>query len=244
MLANVVRRQARVVLTAAARQSIPSLLARVSRPSSLALRPFSTTLCRSDDYAARAQAPAGNTPYSDNPPNRQLFLGNLAFEANESDIRDLISPFGEVESVRIIHNPDGSSRGFAYATFAEQASADQCIQSPLQIFGRQVRVDYSLPPPGRILFVGNLAPGGHEGHVRDVFEPFGAIQRVSVGQSPRGGIHSFAHVEFLKEEDAVRAHEQMAKTPPRILDHELRVTYASPRPPPSPKPFRRGRLAM
>ncbi|KAK7029907.1 hypothetical protein R3P38DRAFT_3266760 [Favolaschia claudopus] len=249
MLANVVRRQARVVLTAAARQSTTSLLARIPRPVSLALRPFSTTLCRSDEYAARAQAPAG-TPYSDNPPSRQLFLGNLAFEANESDIRDLISQFGEVEGVRIIHNPDGSSRGFAYATFAEQASADQCIQSPLQIFGRQVRVDYSLPPsnrpstpkltpgsvargaqpPGRTLFVGNMPFGTDEPEIREKFEPFGPIKSIRIATRPGGEPRGFAHVEFLREEDAISCYESFVEEPLYMLDRNIRVDYAPTRP--------------
>ncbi|KAK7035695.1 hypothetical protein R3P38DRAFT_2616113 [Favolaschia claudopus] len=253
MSASIFRGQARVVRNLAFRQSTLSLLVNTPRSSSWALRPFSTTLCWSNE-SGDAQRPVKTTStripgtptwMAKTPPSRQLYLGNIHFDATEEDIHELVLPFGEVDSVRLLRNPDGSHRGTGWVVFADQSAADRCLVVGLDLFDRPLRVEYSKAnnlrgqPPSRILYVGNLAPGDHEGHVRDVFEPFGAIQRVSVATSRRGEPRGFAHVEFLNEEDAVSAHEQMAVTPPRILDHELRVTYASPRPPLAPQASRR-----
>ncbi|HMK59611.1 MAG TPA: RNA-binding protein [Dissulfurispiraceae bacterium] len=52
----------------------------------------------------------------------KIYVGNIAFNAAEDDIRVLFSAHGQVESVKMITDPQtGRARGFG---FVEMASAD------------------------------------------------------------------------------------------------------------------------
>jgi RNA recognition motif-containing protein len=50
--------------------------------------------------------------------NQKLYVGNLNFEANEDQVRELFSNFGEVQEVKIVMDRfTGRSRGFAFVRF-------------------------------------------------------------------------------------------------------------------------------
>lgn len=145
-------------------------------------------------------------------------------------------------------NPDGSSRGFGYVTFTEQEAADRCIQAGLEVFGRPIRLDYTVPknldrraptatgggrnanPPGRVLFAGNIPFGTEESELREKFEPFGPLKSVRIATRPGGEPRGFAHVEFLRDEDATACFESFAEEPLYMLDRNVRVDYAPVRP--------------
>lgn len=47
--------------------------------------------------------------------NARLYVGNLSYEANESELEDLFNGFGNVKSVEIIYNPrTHKSKGYAF----------------------------------------------------------------------------------------------------------------------------------
>ncbi len=53
----------------------------------------------------------------------KIYVGNISFNATEDDIRGLFTPFGEIESVKLISDPQtGRARGFG---FVEMTSADE-----------------------------------------------------------------------------------------------------------------------
>jgi cold-inducible RNA-binding protein len=53
----------------------------------------------------------------------KIFVGNVSFNATEADIKELFSPFGGIESVKLITDPQtGRARGFG---FVEMPSADE-----------------------------------------------------------------------------------------------------------------------
>ncbi|KAJ7325518.1 hypothetical protein DFH08DRAFT_787615 [Mycena albidolilacea] len=85
-------------------------------------------------------------------------------------------------------------------------------------------------PPGRVLFVGNMPYGTEEADLRDKFLPFGPLRSIRLATKPGGEPRGFAHVEFLKEADAVAAYESFAEEPLYMLDRNLRVDYAPVRP--------------
>ncbi|KAJ7605930.1 hypothetical protein FB45DRAFT_464152 [Roridomyces roridus] len=259
MFANAFRRQARAALVAAATRSLAAPALPTTRPRILLpLRTLSTSLAR--QFSATTEGPKT----SENPPSLQLFLGNIAFEATEHDIGQTLSQFGEVESVRIVTNPDGSSRGFGYATFKNQEAATAAFEAGLWILDRPLRTDYTIPrdaqrspsprafrssssdaapraaaPPSNVIFCGNLPFGADEAEVREKFAPFGAIRSVRVSTRPDGTSRGFAHVEFLSKEDAVAAHASYLEEPLYMLDRNVRVDFAPVRPtahnPPSSK---------
>lgn len=58
-----------------------------------------------------------------------LFVGNLPFEATESELRSLFEQAGTVESIRIITDRyTGRPRGFAFVEMVTEAEAAKAIQ--------------------------------------------------------------------------------------------------------------------
>ena len=56
--------------------------------------------------------------------NRKLYVGNIAYETTESDLEQLFSQSGTVESVRVMRDmATGRARGFAFVEMASEADA-------------------------------------------------------------------------------------------------------------------------
>ena len=56
--------------------------------------------------------------------NQKLYVGNLNFEANEDQVRELFSAYGDVQEVKIVMDRfTGRSRGFAFVRFDSADSA-------------------------------------------------------------------------------------------------------------------------
>ena len=62
--------------------------------------------------------------------NRRLYVGNLSYEATESDLEDVFKGSGEVNSVEIIYNPrTHKSKGYAFVEMKKMEDAIQmCIR--------------------------------------------------------------------------------------------------------------------
>jgi RNA recognition motif-containing protein len=81
----------------------------------------------------------------------KLYVGNLAYSVNDTTLRGLFEPFGNVESARVISDRDtGSSKGFG---FVEMADADaQKAMGALngrEVDGRALRVNEARPQESR-----------------------------------------------------------------------------------------------
>ncbi len=79
-----------------------------------------------------------------NPQNQKLYVGNLNFDANEDQVRELFSSYGEVAEVKIIMDRfSGRSRGFAFVcmnTADEAGKAKEALQGqPFQ--GKALVID-------------------------------------------------------------------------------------------------------
>ena len=88
------------------------------------------------------------------PPSSTLYLGNLSFNATESQIRDAFAPDGPddapIVSIRIpVDSMNGRPRGFAYVEYGDTATATRVFErfqkNPRPIDGRDLRVGYSTP---------------------------------------------------------------------------------------------------
>lgn len=56
--------------------------------------------------------------------NQKLYVGNLNFEANEDQVRELFGAYGDVQEVKIVMDRfTGRSRGFAFVRFDSADSA-------------------------------------------------------------------------------------------------------------------------
>ncbi|XP_024391188.1 uncharacterized protein [Physcomitrium patens] len=73
-----------------------------------------------------------------------VYVGGLSYESTEDTVRKHFMTFGEVLSVKIVHDKmSGESRGFGFVTFANQRSASMAISDGdgVQIEGRCIRVN-------------------------------------------------------------------------------------------------------
>ena len=91
---------------------------------------------------------------------KNIFVGNLNYNATEDDVRSLFERYGAVNSARIMTDRDtGRSRGFAFVEMENETEADQAITAlnGYQMDGRALNVNEARPKPERG-FGG--APGG------------------------------------------------------------------------------------
>lgn len=59
----------------------------------------------------------------------RLFVGNLAFDVTESDVRELFSAAGAVSQVRIPTDREtGKPRGFAFVDFNDRSHAEEAVR--------------------------------------------------------------------------------------------------------------------
>jgi RNA recognition motif-containing protein len=58
----------------------------------------------------------------------KIYVGNLSWEASDSDLRDLVAPYGEPDSVKVIVDRDTNrSKGFGFVEFSDPAQANAAI---------------------------------------------------------------------------------------------------------------------
>ncbi len=79
-----------------------------------------------------------------------LYVGNLAHETTEADLRTAFTPFGAVDSVRIVSGRRGRPKGFAYVEMADDAAAEAAMESlrGTQINGRTMDIVPEEPRRG------------------------------------------------------------------------------------------------
>ena len=78
----------------------------------------------------------------------KLYVGNLSYETNESDLRSLFSQSGTVNEVVLIKDRDtGSSKGFGFVTMNSQDEANRAIQqfNGHSLGSRELKVNIARP---------------------------------------------------------------------------------------------------
>ncbi len=81
--------------------------------------------------------------------NSKLYVGNLAPNVSEADLRDLFSRAGAVTEVELMLDPtSGQSRGYAFVTMAtpEVAAAALNVFHSYELGGRHIAVTEARPP--------------------------------------------------------------------------------------------------
>ena len=81
--------------------------------------------------------------------NSKLYVGNLAPNVSEADLRELFSRAGAVTAVELMLDPtSGQSRGYAFVTMAtpESAAAALNLFHSCEVGGRYIAVTEARPP--------------------------------------------------------------------------------------------------
>ena len=79
----------------------------------------------------------------------KLYVGNLPFSVDESQLREIFSQYGEISDLALIMDRDtGRPKGFGFITFANQQSAEKALeQNGKDMGGRPLRVNIATDKP-------------------------------------------------------------------------------------------------
>jgi RNA recognition motif-containing protein len=79
-----------------------------------------------------------------------IYVGNLPFDVTEETIRDLFSPFGDVETVKLITDRDtGRLRGFGFVEMANGGQEAIAALNETELNGRRITVNPAKPQQER-----------------------------------------------------------------------------------------------
>jgi RNA recognition motif-containing protein len=75
-----------------------------------------------------------------------IYVGNLAFDVTEDEIKVMFDEFGKVESVKLIKDRfSGRSKGFGFVDMPDNSEADQAIKvlNGNLIKGRHIKINHA-----------------------------------------------------------------------------------------------------
>lgn len=82
----------------------------------------------------------------------KLYVGNLAYQTTEEDLKNLFAQAGSVVSVNVIKDRDtGRSRGFGFVEMSSQAEAEKAVSmfNETMLNNRTLRVNIARPMEDR-----------------------------------------------------------------------------------------------
>jgi cold-inducible RNA-binding protein len=83
---------------------------------------------------------------------KNIFVGNLSFNTNEDELRQVFEAYGQVDRVSIMTDRDtGRSRGFGFVEMANAEDAEKAIAAlnGSQVGGRTINVNEARPKTER-----------------------------------------------------------------------------------------------
>jgi len=94
----------------------------------------------------------------------KLYVGNLAYSVSNSDLEELFSRAGQVQSATVITDKfSGQSKGFGFVEMSSPEEASKAIQqfNDTELKGRNIKVNEAKPRESS--FGGNSRGGGGGG---------------------------------------------------------------------------------
>ncbi len=89
-----------------------------------------------------------------------IYVGNLAFNVTEGELKQAFEAFGEVTSAKIIKDKySGESKGFGFVEMSDGTEAQAAIKglNEKELNGRGIKVNEARPPKDR-----NAGGGGYQ----------------------------------------------------------------------------------
>jgi len=77
-----------------------------------------------------------------------IYVGNLSYQASESDLRSAFEKFGSVENASVIADREsGRSRGFGFVEMSDDLAAQTAIETlnGTSLSGRDISVNVARP---------------------------------------------------------------------------------------------------
>ena len=100
---------------------------------------------------------------------KNIFVGNLSFNTNEDELRQIFESYGQVDRVSILTDRDtGRSRGFGFVEMASDEDGEKAITAlnGSQFGGRTINVNEARPKSDRGGGGGGFGGGGGGGRGR------------------------------------------------------------------------------
>jgi RNA recognition motif-containing protein len=97
---------------------------------------------------------------------KNIYIGNISFQATEQDIEQAFSAYGQVERVQIVKDREsGQSRGFGFVEMTDNNDADKAIAAldGAELSGRKLTVNEARPREPRQGGGGGYGGGGYGG---------------------------------------------------------------------------------
>jgi len=99
-----------------------------------------------------------------------IYIGNLSFQAEQEDLADLFSQYGEVKKASLpLDRETGRKRGFAFVEMSQDADEQKAIDDlqDVEWMGRMIRVNKATPREGSRGGGGGGGGGGGRGGYGD-----------------------------------------------------------------------------
>ncbi|EPB82230.1 Phosphatidylinositol-3-phosphatase SAC1 [Mucor circinelloides] len=188
-----------------------------------------------DRYNDRRRGRGGRSPSPPIPEEdrdrRTVFVTQLAARLTTRELEDFFSQAGRLREAKIITDRNSrKSKGVGYVEFYEEVSVQNALAlSGQKLLGIPVMVSLSEAEKNRLalqaqrnamglsaeptyqrLYVGSLHFSLTEDDVRQIFEPFGALEFVNLHKDPETGrSKGFGFIQYKNGEDAKQALEKM-----------------------------------
>nr|CDS30348.1 rna binding protein musashi [Hymenolepis microstoma] len=139
----------------------------------------------------------------------KLFVGGLHQSTNTSGLHNYFSKFGDIEeSIVMMDNKTGRSRGFGYVKFKEPSAVDQVLSKKVHVIDNKEvdpkRCNINMRGKNKRslkIFVGGIAFEHDEEIIRSFFQCYGNVTDVNLLSNPGRPRHrGFAFVGFDDEE--------------------------------------------
>mmetsp|Transcript_77869 Transcript_77869/g.122771 ORF Transcript_77869/g.122771 Transcript_77869/m.122771 type:complete len:301 (-) Transcript_77869:512-1414(-) len=120
--------------------------------------------------------------WHENPDLKKLYVAKLKPETSKETVREFFANYGEVTEVNIVSDNEGTPRGFAFVTMADQAIVDDILEArPHSIDGQTVFLRRAIPKDDpnplaqtktKKLFIGGLNEEATEQDIKEVLAIF------------------------------------------------------------------------
>lgn len=197
------------------------------------------------------QTPA--TPQGQAAGSKTLFMGNLSFSVEQTDVENFFKGAGEIVDVRFSSDREGVFKGFGHVEFATAEAAQKALElSGEDLLGRPVRLDLarergSYTPfsgnektsfqkggraQGQTIFVRGFDKSSLEEQARSSLEEHfgtcGEITRLSLPKDyDTDGLKGIAYIDFKTSDGFNKALELSGS---ELEGYELMVEEAKPKP--------------
>ena len=98
--------------------------------------------------------------------SKKIYVGNLSFDTNDTQLNQIFQPFGQVSSSRVITDQyTGRSRGFGFVEMDNNEEADKAIAglNGKNVEGRDLNISEARPREDKPRGGGGYGGGGYGG---------------------------------------------------------------------------------